>query len=259
MWGRVRLLFLDGNAESTTSARTQDEETGRAVQVAGSYEVLGDRRARQQAQEVDPPETSGNSPAGTAVETLERLAALHGRRIRLVQRAEAPIEVHAPRDLQVVGRRPCRIHLISANRQAIVGHAGVVEDLLSAFEYPWREFMLPCLRFLYRLRNPQQASIQHIGRGPVQLPDNLIHQIHAALTVGIGLPEFNDNRVSRILESTMDMPSLRAIQIRISNTGAGQVVPPHVWLELTHRGHSERWRLPYEVDRPTPGAHGLRK
>ncbi|KAL1418503.1 hypothetical protein MTO96_025887 [Rhipicephalus appendiculatus] len=47
----------------------------------------------------------------------------------------------------------------------------------------------------------------------------------------------------------MDMPSLRDIGIYLKNTGAGPAVPRDVWLNLKHRGHSERWRLTYEVDR----------
>ncbi|KAL1418502.1 hypothetical protein MTO96_025886 [Rhipicephalus appendiculatus] len=128
MGGRSSQPVKDGNVESTTSARPQDEETGQAVQVAGSYALLRDRRARQQAQEVDLPDVSGNSPAGTAVETLERLAALHARRIRRVQRAEALIEVRAPRDLEVFGEGPCRIQFIPIYHPAILGRAIAVED-----------------------------------------------------------------------------------------------------------------------------------
>ncbi|KAL1418505.1 hypothetical protein MTO96_025889 [Rhipicephalus appendiculatus] len=114
----------------------QDEETGRAVEVAGSYDVLGDPRARQQVQEMDPPEITENPPAGTVAGTLERLAALHGRRIRLVQRAEALIEVRAPRDLEVLEERPCHIELIPAHQEAIVGRADVVEDPRKKFDTP---------------------------------------------------------------------------------------------------------------------------
>ncbi|KAL1418508.1 hypothetical protein MTO96_025892 [Rhipicephalus appendiculatus] len=44
------------------------------------------------------------------------------------------------------------------------------------------------------------------------------------------------------------MPSLRQIDIYLSNPGAGPAVPREVQLNLTHHGHSERRRLMYEVD-----------
>lgn len=298
---RSSLPVHDGDVESTTSAGPQDEETGRALQVAGSYEVLGDHGAGQQAQEVDPPEIIGSSPAGNVVETLERLTALRARRIRLTPRAEAAIEVRAPRDLQVSVNSPCHIDVNPDYQQAIVGRAGATEDPqhlaewetftrallavhrcifrlalhiwavpqprgrfyrgftlqngtalidieISAFEDPWRDFVLPCLRYLYRLRNPQQTSVHYLNHSPAPPPDDITNQIYAAVTVGIGLPEFNDKRFSRILESTMHMPSLRQIALYLNNTGAGPVVQRTVWLNLTHRGHSDPWRLMYEVD-----------
>ncbi|KAL1418507.1 hypothetical protein MTO96_025891 [Rhipicephalus appendiculatus] len=130
----------------------QDDETGQTVEVSGSYEVLGDRCARQQAHEVDPPEISGNSRAGTAVETLERLAALHGRRVRLVQRAEAPTEVRAPRDLEVLVQRPCRLEFLPAYEEAILGRGGAVGDRQHFAE--WETFtraLLTVHRCIFRL------------------------------------------------------------------------------------------------------------
>ncbi|XP_049274202.1 uncharacterized protein LOC119401999 [Rhipicephalus sanguineus] len=300
MGGRSSRPVNDGNAE-TTLARPQDEETGRAVQVAGSHEELGDSHAPQQAQAVDPPEIIGISHAGTVVETLERLTALHARRIRLTQRAEAVIEVHAPQDLKVLVQKPCHIKFIPVYQQAIVGSAGTAEDpqhlaewetfaraLLavhrciscfslhisavpqprghfyrgfslqngiilinietSAFEDPWRDFVLPCLRYLYRLRNPQHTTVHYLDQSPAPPPGDITNQIYAAVTVGIGLPEFIDNRISGILDATMNMRSLRQIAIYFNNTGAGPVVQRNVWLILTHHGRSGHWRLTYEVD-----------
>ncbi|KAL1485854.1 hypothetical protein MTO96_031710, partial [Rhipicephalus appendiculatus] len=285
----------------------QNEETGQAMEVGGPNEVLDDQLARQQSQGPDPHETTASSPAGTVVHTLERLVALHARRVRLVQRAGPPIQVQMPRGLEVWVQRQCRVEFIPSYRQAIVGLAGAAEnpELLaewetftralltvhrcifrlslhisavhqprghfyrrfsledgtalitievSAFEDPWRDFMLPCLQYLCRLRNPQRTSIHHSDDSAAPRPDDIINQIHAAVIVGIELPEFNHNRVARILESTMDMPSLQQIAIYLRNTGAGPAVPFEVFLNLTHQGRSEPERLAYQVDE---GLYGL--
>ncbi|XP_075741875.1 uncharacterized protein LOC142793223 [Rhipicephalus microplus] len=79
-------------------------------------------------QGTDPAETTANPPAGAVVHTLERLVAFHARRIRLAQRAEAPLQVHMPRDIDVRVQRPCHLVFIRDYQRAILGLAGAAYE-----------------------------------------------------------------------------------------------------------------------------------
>ncbi|XP_049273845.1 uncharacterized protein LOC119396878 [Rhipicephalus sanguineus] len=103
---------------------TEEEERERPVDVGGSCDVLGGQLARQQA-EVGPTQIAGNSRAGTAAETLVRLTAL--QRLRVLQRGEAAIQVHAPRDLDVWACSACNFDFHPA-RADIAATTGFAED-----------------------------------------------------------------------------------------------------------------------------------
>ncbi|XP_075727688.1 uncharacterized protein LOC142768953 [Rhipicephalus microplus] len=289
------------NTEATTSARPEGEERGRALEAGVCNEDLADPHAGQQPQGTEQAETTANPPAAAVVHTLERLVAFHARRIRLAQRAEAPLQVHMPRDIDVRVQRPCHLVFIRDYQQAILGLAGaayepeplvewetftrvlltthhcisrlsvhisavqqprgnfyqgfslrdgsaVISVEIEAFEDPWRDFMLRCLQYVCRLWNPQQTSVHYSEHGSVPRPDDLINQIHAAVVEGIDLPELNDNRLPRLLQSTTDMPYLRHIAIYLSNAGAGPAEPWEVWLNLTNHHHSERRTFSFEID-----------
>ncbi|KAH8030681.1 hypothetical protein HPB51_011063 [Rhipicephalus microplus] len=290
------------NTEATTSARPEGEERGRALEAGVCNEDLADPHAGQQPQGTDPAETTANPPAGAVVHTLERLVAFHARRIRLAQRAEAPLQVHMPRDIDVRVQRPCHLVFIRDYQRAILGLAGaayepeplvewetftralltthhcisrlsvhisavrqprgnfyqgfslrdgsaLISVEIEAFEDPWRDFMLRCLQYVCRLWNPQQTSVHYSEHGSVPRPDDLINQIHAAVVEGIDLPELNDNRLIRILETAMDIPCLMEIAIYFYS---GIVTVPSVrrefCLRLTHRGPSHARSLTYDVD-----------
>ncbi|KAL1466249.1 hypothetical protein MTO96_026819 [Rhipicephalus appendiculatus] len=115
----------DSSSDSfdSSSSGAEEGEKGTERNVSGCYRVL--RHSRQQAQEVDPPETTG--PIATVIENVVRLTATE-RRIRLVQRDEAPIRVHAPRDLNVSMQKPCHLELTPADQEAIAGAAAAAED-----------------------------------------------------------------------------------------------------------------------------------
>ncbi|KAH7948561.1 hypothetical protein HPB51_028507 [Rhipicephalus microplus] len=116
------------NTEATTSARPEGEERGRALEAGACNEDLADPHAGQQPQETEPAETTANSSTGAVVHTLERLVAFHARRIRLAQRAEAPLQVHMPRDIDVRVQRPCHLVFIRDYQQAILGLAGAAYE-----------------------------------------------------------------------------------------------------------------------------------
>ncbi|KAL3185569.1 hypothetical protein MRX96_028840 [Rhipicephalus microplus] len=99
------------------------------------------------------------------------------------------------------------------------GCATIVIEV-SALEDPWRDFMLPCLQYTCRLRNPQWTSL-HYFDSLFPLPPLIAYRINAAVTQGAELLEFHDTRIARILESTMDMPSLRNIEIYLGNDNGG--------------------------------------
>ncbi|KAL1418501.1 hypothetical protein MTO96_025885 [Rhipicephalus appendiculatus] len=107
---------------------TQDDEIGPVVQVGGLLEVLGDRLAGQEAQEVRPSDITANLPTGATVETLARFTALHPRRIR--QRDEALIQVHAPLDVSVHMWETCCIDFSFTKEGAAAAVSGATEHPL---------------------------------------------------------------------------------------------------------------------------------
>ncbi|KAL1418514.1 hypothetical protein MTO96_025898 [Rhipicephalus appendiculatus] len=82
---------------------------------------------------------------------------------------------------------------------------------VSALEDPWRDFMLPCLQFTCRLRNPQRTSIHYDDHSLAPRPDVLINQIHAAVIAGIELPEFDDNRYFVVILYVLDILPAKAV------------------------------------------------
>ncbi|KAL1476900.1 hypothetical protein MTO96_017977 [Rhipicephalus appendiculatus] len=119
-----------------------------------------------------------------------------------------------------------------------------------AMEDPCNEFMLPYLHYLRRMRNLRQTS-SIVFQNPYSHIDNVPYEGHIdPIVEEEGLPEFNDSRFIRILETTMEIPFLQEIQIYFDNAATGvPSVTREFCFQLTRRGSSQLRRLTYEVHR----------
>ncbi|KAL3185597.1 hypothetical protein MRX96_028867 [Rhipicephalus microplus] len=165
----------------SSSSGAEEEERGTERNVGGSYRVL--RHTRREAQ--GPSETTG--PMATVIETAVHLTAVE-RRIRLVQREEAPIRVHAPRYLNVSTQEPCYLEVSPADQGAVGSAAGATEDPRHFAE--WETFTRALLT-LHRCIHHLQLHISAVTRLPGHFYQTLSLQEGTAL-IKIEVSAFED-------------------------------------------------------------------
>ncbi|XP_037515728.1 uncharacterized protein LOC119392863 isoform X1 [Rhipicephalus sanguineus] len=141
-------------------------------------------------------------------------------------------------------RRPPRQFYQSISLQSGIAQINVE---VSAYTDPYRDFMLPFMCHLFRLRNPDRTEVQVYDiRGHDDLyPREKLCTEHLKRDDS---PQLNDNRFGPIMEATMDMPSLLVFEIDLHNTVTVPGDLPDIALRVSSSGSSELRRLRYEVD-----------
>uniref|UniRef100_A0A224Y8Y7 Uncharacterized protein n=1 Tax=Rhipicephalus zambeziensis TaxID=60191 RepID=A0A224Y8Y7_9ACAR len=116
-----------------------------------------------------------------------------------------------------------------------------------AYTEPYRDFMLPFVCHLYRLRNPDQTEMQ-VYNLPEHDDMDLQEQLCTDHLMREDSPRLNDNRIVGIMEAAMDMPSLDEFRVEVDNTISVPGDLPDIEVSVTSSGSSELRRLRYEVD-----------
>ncbi|XP_075736595.1 uncharacterized protein LOC142776580 [Rhipicephalus microplus] len=118
---------------------------------------------------------------------------------------------------------------------------------VSAYTAPYRDFMLPFVCHLFRLRNPDETEIQTYN-----LPDyddmDLREHICPEHLIQNDSPRLNDSRIVKIIEVAMSIPSLVEFRVEVDNTISVPDDLPDIGAFVTSSGSSELRRLRYDVD-----------
>ncbi|KAH7982121.1 hypothetical protein HPB52_003111 [Rhipicephalus sanguineus] len=117
----------------------------------------------------------------------------------------------------------------------------------SAFQDPCLDFVVPHLRYLRQVQNPQATDI-FIEDMDIQRHENVHYRVYSDEILRDGAPELIDNRLAGILEATADMPSLQDIVIFLHNTGPASGHPGEITVRFTHLGFSDEQRLRRQID-----------
>ncbi|XP_037515723.2 uncharacterized protein LOC119392842 [Rhipicephalus sanguineus] len=112
---------------------------------------------------------------------------------------------------------------------------------------PCLDFVVPHLRYLRQVQNPQATDI-FIEDMDIQRHENVHYRVYSDEILRDGAPELIDNRLAGILEATADMPSLQDIVIFLHNTGPASGHPGEITVRFTHLGFSDEQRLRRQID-----------
>ncbi|KAL1418499.1 hypothetical protein MTO96_025883 [Rhipicephalus appendiculatus] len=114
----------------------------------------------------------------------------------------------------------------------------VITVEVETYADPCQDFMLPYLRRLRQVQNPQKVQIKVHGLRYNTCSQEILRD---------GPPEFNDRRLVHIMEATLEMPCLQHFEIELYAESA-PLRPVEIVLRFTFNGPGELRKLKYEID-----------